>query len=75
LKAIVEKNLKLFEADFQRVKAETNSKKDFLSHLVRLNDIRKAVMHPVRSAPTQEDMKFAQWMLKVVETFTAEMEG
>ncbi|HJW88473.1 MAG TPA: hypothetical protein VJ565_03230, partial [Dehalococcoidia bacterium] len=74
-KEIVDKNWRLFEADFQRVKTEVKSKKDFLAHLARLNDIRKAVMHPVRSAPTEDDMKFTNWMRKVIETFTAEMEG
>ncbi len=75
LKAIVEKNWKLFEADFQRVSKEIKSKKDFLAGLVRLNEIRRAIMHPVRRAPAEEDKKFAQQMRKVIETFTAEMEG
>ncbi len=75
LKEIVDKNWKLFEADFQRVKTEVKSKKDFLAGLDRLNEIRKAVMHPVRGAPTEDDMKFAYWMRKVIETFAAEMEG
>ncbi len=82
LKQIVEKRWKHFEQDFERARKgakskdyELKTKADFLKHLTRLNEIRNEVMHPVRGGLTEDDLKFAKWMRKVIETFTAEMKG
>ncbi len=69
LKEIIDKKWTLFEADFQQVKASIKSKKEFLESLVRLNEIRKSVMHPVRDAPTKQDVALARQTREVIEHF------
>ncbi|MEK7281121.1 MAG: tetratricopeptide repeat protein, partial [Chloroflexota bacterium] len=69
LKDIVDKNWKPFELDFQRVKGQIKSKREFLDNLVKLNEIRKIVMHPVRGAPTEDDFELARKMREVIESF------
>ena len=70
LKDIMDKNWQHFEADFQKVKGQFKSKKQFLGNLERLNEIRKTVMHPVRGNLTEADRAFADQMREVVESVT-----
>jgi tetratricopeptide (TPR) repeat protein len=69
LKEILDKNWKLFETDFERVKGKAMGKKGFLDNLIRLNEVRKTVMHPVRSPVTEEDLQFGQSMRDMIESF------
>ena len=71
LKEILDKNWKHFEVDFRQVKGQVKTKKDFLDGLVRINEIRKQVMHPVRGEVTQDDLEFARQMRDIIENFTA----
>jgi tetratricopeptide (TPR) repeat protein len=72
LKDILDRNWRLFEADFQWVKSKVKSKREFLDNLVQLNEIRKPVMHPVRGGTlTEEDLDFVRRMRQVVENFAA----
>jgi Flp pilus assembly protein TadD len=71
LKDILDRHWRLFEADFQRVKSEVKSKREFLANLVRLNEIRKTVMHPVRGDLTEGDLDFVRRMRQVVKNFAA----
>lgn len=70
LKDIMDKNWRHFENDFRKVKGQVMSKKEFLDGLVRLNEIRKSVMHPVRGVLTEADLAFAHQMREVVESVT-----
>lgn len=69
LKDIIDKNWKLFEENFQQIKEQVGSKKEFLDGLDRLNEIRKLVMHPVRSAPTEDDHNFGHKMHQLIQKF------
>lgn len=69
LKEILDKNWRHFEACFNRVKGQIKTKKDLLDNLVRLNEIRKTVMHPVRGSATQDDLKFAVEMQDIIKGF------
>lgn len=71
LKEIIDKQWKFFDTDFQRIKTEFKSKKEFLDSLVRLNEIRKSVMHWPRGSLTlsEEDLKLARHMREVIEQF------
>ncbi len=69
LKEIIDDNWRFFNEDFQQVKGKFKDKKEFLAAFVRLNDIRKIVMHPVRSLPTGDDFGFARHMREVIEQF------
>lgn len=70
LKEVLDKNWRYFEADFDRVKGQViKTKKDLLDSLVRLNEIRKTVMHPVRGPATEGDLKFALEVRDIVKHF------
>ena len=71
LREILGKNWKHFEAEFKRVTGKTTRKKDFLDGLVRLNEIRNMVMHPVRGSVTENDLQFARQMRDMIESFTS----
>lgn len=71
LKDILDKNWRLFEADYERVRERVESKKEFLSDLVRLNEIRKSVMHPVRGSLGEEEQEFARRMRGVIGDFAS----
>ena len=70
LKEILDKNWKHFESDFERVKEKAGGKKDFLTSLVSLNEVRKTVMHIVRGPITEEDLQFARHIRDIIESFT-----
>lgn len=71
LKEIIDKQWKYFDTDFQRIKTEFELKKEFLDSLVKLNEIRKSVMHWPRGSLTlsEEDLKRARHMREVIEQF------
>ena len=66
LKEIMDKNWQHFENDVRKAEGNDLSKKHFLDRLVRLNEIRKTVMHPVRGVLTEEDLSLAQQMKSFV---------
>jgi len=69
LKKILDKSWKHFESDFQRVKGQFKSKNEFLASLGRLNDVRNAVMHPIKGTANEDDLKFARDMRQAIEAF------
>lgn len=77
LKAILEKQWPLFANDFGGLKTERPNKKDFLSHLVALNDMRNRYAHPTRSPKPgtqkyEEDLALARKMSEIIAIFTEE---
>ncbi len=70
LKEIINKQWKLFEPGFQRVKDKFKSKKEFLEGLIRLNEIRNLVAHPSLNVSLDEPLGFAQNMRQVIKNFT-----
>ena len=49
LQSILNKNWAVFESDFRKVSAATQSKREFLDLLGPLNDVRNRYAHPVRA--------------------------
>lgn len=70
LNEIINKQWKLFEPDFQRVKDKFKSKKEFLEGLIRLNEIRNLVAHPSLNVSLDEPLGFAKNMRQIIKNFT-----
>jgi hypothetical protein len=76
MRSIVNKNWALFESDFRRIRATVQSKREFLDHLGRLNDIRNRYSHPIRaprpnSAAFSNDLGVAQLVKELIAEFCA----
>jgi GAF domain-containing protein len=74
LKSIIEKNWSLFESDFLKVRKIAKSKKEFLTCLTRLNEIRNRHSHPIRkpeldSKAYKEDLELAQSLKDLMDEF------
>tara|TARA_B100001971_G_C17944317_1_gene409277 strand:+ start:112 stop:609 length:498 start_codon:yes stop_codon:yes gene_type:complete len=70
LKSIIECkcNRKLFNERFQILQKEKITSKDFLSDLVRFNDIRNRVAHPIRTI-SNDDVLFLQDYYDAIQLF------
>lgn len=69
LRTIVQKNNKVFEHNLRRIRSNSYSERDFLEGLVEANNIRRRVMHPLRTL-SNEDLAFLKRFSNMVEAFT-----
>lgn len=69
LKTIIEKNFKVFAPHFRNIHMFSVSQGEFLSNLTRSNQIRRRVMHTVRTPVTVDDVKFLQQYCEVINRF------
>ena len=73
LEAIINKNWKEFEPYFHKDRKSPNSKKEFLIKIVQTNEVRKRVMHTIRSEVSTEEVFFLEQFSQEVGNFVQGM--
>ncbi|GEM_PF-4241002 len=70
LRTILDKNWAEFQMNFVKLNPQYPSKAAFLSDFLRINEIRRSIMHPIRTEEiSQDDLQFAESFFKTTEIF------
>ena len=73
LNVIIDKNWKIFAPYLSQVHKNYNAKGDLLAKIVQTNEVRKRVMHPIRSEVSSEDTSFLEQFSREIDNLVRGM--